>query len=98
MLNDREALLIKRVSEAFHNEGKTVTVLLNAGNPMEVASWQSQVDAILYTGLAGMETGTAAAEIISGKINPSLGSLPSLFRFIIPMRLLTGILPKRKTT
>lgn len=71
LLNDREALLIKRVSEAFHNEGKTVTVLLNAGNPMEVASWQSQVDAILYTGLAGMETGTAAAEIISGKINPS---------------------------
>lgn len=71
LLNDREARLIERVSNAFHGAGKTVTVLINAGNPIEVASWREQVDAILFTGFAGMETGNAAADIISGKINPS---------------------------
>lgn len=71
LLNDREALLISRVSEAFHKAGKKVTVLINSGNPIEVDSWQDEVDAILYTGLAGMDTGNIAADIISGKINPS---------------------------
>jgi glycoside hydrolase family 3 protein len=78
LLNDRETRLIERVSEAFHEKGKNVVVLINAGNPIEVASWQDQVDAILYTGLAGMETGNVAAEIVSGKINPS-GKLTASF-------------------
>lgn len=80
LLNDRESRLIERVSKAFHKEEKTVIVLINAGNPIEVVSWRDQADAILYTGLAGMETGNVAAEIISGKINPS-GKLAFSFPF-----------------
>ncbi len=71
MLNERESELIDRVSEAFRNAGKTITVIINTGNPIETVSWADKADAILYTGLAGMETGNAAAEIISGAVNPS---------------------------
>lgn len=78
MLNDRELVLIERVSEAFRAEEKPVTVIINAGSPIEVSSWQDKVDAILYTGFAGIETGNVAAEILSGSINPS-GKLAASF-------------------
>ncbi len=77
-LSQREANLIRTVSQAFHQERKKVIVILNAGNPMETASWRDQVDAILYTGLGGQETGNAVADVLSGKVNPS-GKLTASF-------------------
>ena len=71
LLNDTEAAMISRVSETFHAKGKKVIVALNMGSPMEVVSWQDQVDAILYVGYAGQGTGTALASVLTGEVNPS---------------------------
>jgi hypothetical protein len=71
LLNDTEADMIDRVSEAFHAKGKKVVVVLNMGSPMEVVSWRDKVDAILYVGYAGQGTGTALARVLSGEVNPS---------------------------
>ena len=71
LLNDTEADMIDRVSEAFHAKGKKVIVVLNMGSPMEVVSWRDKVDAILYLGYAGQGSGTALASVLTGEVNPS---------------------------
>lgn len=71
LLNDTEADMIERVSEAFHAKGKRVIAVLNMGSPMEVASWRDQVDALLYLGYAGQGSGTALASVLTGEVNPS---------------------------
>ena len=70
-LNQTELDMIARVCDAFHAQGKKVTVLINTGNPIETASWQNQVDAILYIGYAGEQTGHAVANVLSGNASPS---------------------------
>ncbi len=47
LLSDREKELISKVSEAFHAEGKKVTVILNVGGLVEMTSWQDNVDAVV---------------------------------------------------
>ncbi len=71
LLNDAEAQTLKNVSEAFHAAGKKVVVLINAGIPVETVSWQDSVDAIINIGVSGEQIGNAAADIITGKVNPS---------------------------
>ncbi len=71
LLNDTEFAMITRLSEAFHAAGKKVVVLLNTGSPIEVASWQSRVDAILWIGYPGQGAGTAVTRVLSGEVNPS---------------------------
>ena len=70
-LNKTETEMIERVCEAFHAKGKRVVVLLNTGSPIEMLSWQDEVDAILWTGYAGERIGTAVAEVLCGNVNPS---------------------------
>lgn len=77
-LNAVELDMVKNVSKAFRDAGKKVVVVINAGNPIEVASWRDYVDGILYVGLAGQELGNAVADVISGKVNPS-GKLATTF-------------------
>ena len=43
-LKEGEKELIKAVSEAYHAKGKKVVVLLDICSPIDVASWQNQVD------------------------------------------------------
>ena len=71
LLNDTEFDMVKRVSDAFHAKGKTVTVLINTGSAIEVASWRDLVDAIIFIGYPGQNTGNAVAKVLSGEVNPS---------------------------
>ncbi|MBO9660803.1 MAG: glycoside hydrolase family 3 C-terminal domain-containing protein, partial [Chitinophagaceae bacterium] len=50
-------------------------VLLNAGGSADVSKWINNVKGLLHIFYGGQEGGTAIAEILSGKINPS-GKLP----------------------
>ena len=78
-LKEGEAQLIKAVSEAYHAKGKQVIVLLDICSPVDVASWQDQIDALVCTWQGGQESGFSVADVLSGKVNPS-GKLPMTFQ------------------
>ena len=78
-LKEGEAKLIKTVSEAYHAKGKQVVVLLDICSPIDVASWQEQIDALVCTWQGGQESGFSVADVLSGKVNPS-GKLPMTFQ------------------
>lgn len=53
-------------------------VLLNAGSNVDMNRWADRIPSLLYLWYPGQEGGTAAAEILFGKTNPS-GKLPVSF-------------------
>lgn len=58
-------------------------VVMVAGSPVKMSTWSSKAKAIVWSWYAGMEGGTALAEVLLGKVNPS-GKLPET----IPMELM----------
>lgn len=55
-----------------------MVIVMMAGSPVEMYKWEKNAKAILWNWYAGMEGGTALAEVLFGKVNPS-GKLPETF-------------------
>lgn len=76
---DRESLSLIAMDEALiHAVSKTnknVVVVYIGGSAINMNSWEDKVPAILFAWYNGMEGGTALANILYGKVNPS-GKLP----------------------
>lgn len=58
--------------------GKKVIVVLQTGGAVILPPWHKQVDAIVWMGLSGEAAGSAIADILTGKVNPS-GRLAETF-------------------
>ena len=71
--NDQDRL-IRAVATA---NPRTVVVLMSGG-PVETASWEDGVPAIIEAWYAGQEQGNAIARVLFGDVNPS-GKLPLTF-------------------
>ncbi len=63
--------------EALLDVNPNLIVVMVAGSPVEMP-WLSRVKALVWSYFSGMETGTALADILLGKVNPS-GKLPETF-------------------
>ncbi len=78
LLTESENEMLKKTIQEFHQKGKKVIVVLNIGGVIETSSWKEQPDAILLAWQGGQEGGNSAANILSGKVNPS-AKLPMTF-------------------
>lgn len=76
-LTDDEMQMVEAVSSCF---SKTIAIL-NTGYPIEMG-WVKEygIDAVIYTGFAGMCAGYALMEILDGRTNPS-GKLPDTWSY-----------------
>jgi beta-glucosidase len=74
VLPNQQVELIRAVVAANPN---TVVVTMTGG-PVETASWEGDVPALLHAWYAGQEQGNALARLIFGDVNPS-GKLPLSF-------------------
>ena len=70
-LSEQERQMVIQVSQAFHQAGKPVIIIINSGSVIETASWTNYADAILVAWQPGMEGGNSVADILTGKANPS---------------------------
>lgn len=73
-LPEAQRELIEQVLKANSN----VVVVLNAGGNVDMDPFLKKSAAILHAWYPGQEGGTAVAEILTGKVNPS-GKLPATF-------------------
>jgi beta-glucosidase len=65
------------IQEVLKVNPRAVIVMM-AGSPVDMSSWAEQASAIVWSWYAGMEGGTALAEVLLGEVNPS-GKLPETF-------------------
>ncbi|WP_099469705.1 beta-glucosidase [Konateibacter massiliensis] len=54
------------------------TVVMTGGSPVEMGEWLSMAHTLVWGWYGGMEGGTALAEVLFGRVNPS-GKLPETF-------------------
>ena len=57
-----------------------MVVVMMAGSPVAMGTWSKKAKAIVYMSYSGMEGGTALAEVLFGKVNPS-GKLAESFPY-----------------
>lgn len=70
-LSASERALIDNASEAFHAQGKKVVVVLNIDGVIDANTWADKADAIMVAWLPGVQAGNAAADVLTGTVNPS---------------------------
>ncbi|MEL6556925.1 MAG: glycoside hydrolase family 3 C-terminal domain-containing protein [Bacteroidota bacterium] len=70
-LNPADEALIKAIAA----KSKNVVVTYVGGSAIDMAAWEDEVPAILFSWYSGMEGGNALANILYGEVNPS-GKLP----------------------
>lgn len=76
---DREALglpadqvaLLERLAELRERTGATLVVVLAHGAAVTMDPWHDRVDAILEAWLGGQAVGSAIADVLFGRVNPS---------------------------
>ena len=72
---DRDTLELpygqKELIEELLAVREDMVVVLMAGGPVAMGSWMDRAKAIVYMSYSGMEGGTALAEVLFGKTNPS---------------------------
>ncbi|MDR3762898.1 MAG: glycoside hydrolase family 3 C-terminal domain-containing protein [Acidobacteriota bacterium] len=73
-LPEAQRELIAQVLQA----NKNVVIVLNAGGNVDMVLFREKAAAILHAWYPGQEGGTAVAELLTGKVNPS-GKLPATF-------------------
>ena len=73
-LSDIETQMITDLSFAR----KPIVGVVNAGGNVEMQGWLPKLSALLWAWYPGQEGGTAIAEVLFGKVNPS-GKLPATF-------------------
>lgn len=57
-----------------------VVAVVNAGGNVDMRLWEPAVQALLWDWYGGQENGTAVADVLFGKVNPS-GKLPMTFEY-----------------
>ena len=76
---DREELNLLAADEsliqALSGSNDELAVVYVGGSAIDLSPWQDKVPAILFAWYAGMEGGTALANVLYGEVNPS-GKLP----------------------
>lgn len=65
------------IREVLKVNPDTIIVMMG-GSPVEMSAWIHQAKAVVWNWYNGMEGGTALAEVLFGKVNPS-GKLPETF-------------------
>lgn len=68
------------VIEAVLEANPNTVVVMVAGSAVEMGRWADKAKAIVWNWYAGMESGTALAEILLGEVNPS-AKLPESFPY-----------------
>lgn len=68
----------ERLLEAAVKSKIPVVAVMNAGGNIESHAWEPKLKALIWAWYAGQEGGTALANILFGKVNPS-GKLPMTF-------------------
>lgn len=64
--------------EELLNIRPDMVLVMTGGSPVEMGRWIDQSDNLIWGWYGGMEGGTALAEVLFGKVNPS-GKLPESF-------------------
>ena len=65
----------QEVMASVAKAARPTVVVVNGGGAVEMQSWQQDADAILWAYYGGQQSGTAVADILFGRTNPS-GHLP----------------------
>lgn len=68
---------IELINKTVKQNPKTIVVLIS-GSPIDMVDWVDNVPSIVEAWYAGMESGTAIANVLFGDVNPS-GKLPLTF-------------------